>query len=67
MLQLFASKLLLEALRMYKDLLLDILNCFNFGGKSFGWMSGNKNINILDDVNYADIIPVQLEPGQIKC
>lgn len=91
LLALFAARLLLEALKFYKDLLLDILNCFKFGfgknlGGDFGWFnnlirkggytdlfggdiggSSNTLVGNIDNVNYADIIPTQVEPKQSIC
>lgn len=63
LLTIFASRLLLETLKAYKDLLESILeNCkipmFNIG---------NKLIGNIDDVNYADIIPTQTENNQSIC
>ena len=69
LLALFASRLLLEALTMYKDLLTEILNaCKLTIWNPFG---ANNGLNgQLDDVNYADIIPAditQTEPEQKIC
>jgi hypothetical protein len=60
LLELFASRMLLEALQMYKNLLLQIKECFIlFGTKQYGTKG--------DDVNYADIIPEQIIPEQTIC
>ena len=60
LLELFASRMLLEALQMYKNLLLQIKECFIlFGTKQYG----TKGV----DVNYADIIPEQIIPEQTIC
>ena len=63
LLSLFASRLLLESLKAYKDLLEDILNKCKIPTFKFG----NKLIGTIDDVNYADIIPTQVEPKQSIC
>lgn len=63
LLSLFASRLLLESLKAYKDLLEDILNNCKIPTFKFG----NKLIGTIDDVNYADIIPTQVEPKQSIC
>lgn len=60
LIELFASKLLLETLKMYKDLLQQLLDAC-----AFGW--GDGRVNEIDNVNYADIIPVQTQPEQAKC
>ena len=68
LLELFASKLLMETLKMYKELLSQILN--GCSSNSFGWLSNLANNNLvgnIDDVNYADIIPTQTEPEQSIC
>jgi len=61
LLELFVSRLLLETLRAYKDLLTQLLESC-----SFGW-GANKLVGVIDNVNYADITPVQTEPGQNIC
>jgi hypothetical protein len=58
LLELFASRLLMETLKMYKDLLIQLLDAC-----AFGW-NNNKLVGVIDDVNYADIIPTQTEPNQ---
>ena len=69
LLALFASRLLLEALKMYKDLLTEILNaCKLTIWNPFGTNNGLNGQ--LDDVNYADIIPsdiTQTKPEQKLC
>lgn len=60
LLELFAARLLMETLKTYRDLLQQLLDaCL------FGW--GNGLTGVIDDVNYADIIPTQTEPGQTNC
>lgn len=59
LIELFASKLLLETLKSYKDLLQQLLDAC-----AFGWGDSDSQI---DNVNYADIIPVQTQPAQTKC
>ena len=65
---LLASRLLLETLHMYIDLLEQIFKCipiFRFGD-TFG--SNQELISVLDDVNYADIINNEKQtPGQTIC
>jgi hypothetical protein len=61
LLELFASKLLLETLKMYRDLLQQIIDTCLFGFKL------NPLVNGIDNVNYADIIPSQTEPEQSTC
>ena len=74
LLALFSAKIILEALKMYKDLLFEILNACGlsifiplFGGNDDNnLLSGNT----LDNVNYADIYPTEItqtEPGQKIC
>jgi hypothetical protein len=69
LLALFAARLLLEALTMYKDLLFEIFNACRLSiWNSFNF--GNNISGVLDDVNYADIHPseiTQTEPGQKLC
>lgn len=67
LLQLFASRLLAETLKMYKDLLKQIFECFAGGFDAFNF--GNNNNSGLNDanINYADIIPTQVEPEQSIC
>ena len=64
LLGLFASRILLEALKMYKDLLLEILSgcCLKIYTLSKSSVGNN-----MGDVNYADIIAEQTEPGQKLC
>ena len=67
LLALFASRILLEALKMYKDLLTEILSaCGLTIWNPFGLNSGSN----FDDVNYADIVipnTEQTEPEQKAC
>lgn len=69
LLALFTSRLLLEALTMYKDLLFEIFNSC----KLTFWdpFNGGSGLNSeIDDVNYADIYPseiTQTEPEQKLC
>ena len=61
LLELFASRLLMETLSIYRDLLMQILEkCL------FSWKN-NKLVGVIDNVNYADIIPTQTEPNQSIC
>jgi hypothetical protein len=67
LLALFASRLLLEALQMYKDLLFEILSACGLSGWKMFVIQGNEQIN---DVNYADIISSEseaTEPNQKLC
>lgn len=64
LLGLFASRILLEALKMYKDLLLEILSAC---GLTIYTLSKSSVGNNMGDVNYADIIAEQTEPGQKLC
>ena len=61
LIELFAAKLLMETLQMYKDLLVQLLDAC-----VFGW-NNNKLVGVIDNVNYADIIPTQTEPNQSTC
>lgn len=61
LIELFAAKLLMETLQMYKDLLVQLLDAC-----AFGW-NNNKLVGVIDNVNYADIIPTQTEPNQSTC
>jgi hypothetical protein len=67
LLALFASRLLLEALQMYKDLLLEIFSGCGLSGWNMFSLSGGDNQ--LDNVNYADIEPEteSTEPNQKLC
>lgn len=59
--ELFAARLLMETVMMYKDLLTRLLEeC------AIGWKS-NKLTGYIDNVTYADIVPVQTEPEQTIC
>lgn len=67
LLALLASRLLLEALQMYKNLLMEIIECFKLFGASIKFIANNVN-GMIDDVNYADIITTeQTEPEQSIC
>lgn len=61
LIELFAAKLLMETLQTYKDLLVQLLDAC-----VFGW-NNNKLVGVIDNVNYADIIPTQTEPNQSTC
>lgn len=65
LLALFASRLLLETLIAYKDLLMLCLKACVIPIPRFG--SGGSVIGSIDDVNYADIIPTQEIPDQSIC
>lgn len=62
-LDLFISKIALETIKAYKDLITDLIqNCipnFTFGYRRTG--------TIIDNVNYADIIPIQQSPQDNNC
>lgn len=61
-LEIFMSKLALESIQYYKDLIEDlILNCIPSLDFSFG-----KNSSVIDNVNYADITKTK-DPGENKC
>lgn len=61
-LEIFMSKLALEAIQYYKDLIEDlILNCLPSINLSFG-----KGSNVIDNVDYADITSFK-EPSENKC
>lgn len=61
LLELFSSKLLLETLIVYKELLQGIIDkCI------LGWDS-NMIVGNIDNVNYADITPKQVIPEQTIC
>lgn len=62
LLALFASRLLLETLQSYKDLL---TQCYK--ACAIGWNGSGSIIGAIDDVNYADIIPEQIMPEQNIC
>lgn len=62
LLALFASRLLLETLQAYKDLL---MQCYK--ACATGWNGSGSIIGTIDDVNYADIIPEQIIPEQNIC
>ena len=63
LIELFAAKLLMETLQMYKDLLMQLLDAC-----VFGWGKNNQLVGVIDNVNYADIIPsTQTEPNQSTC
>ena len=74
LLALFSAKIILEALKMYKDLLFEILNAcgLNIFIPLFGGDDNNNLLsgNTLDNVNYADIYPTEItqtEPEQKIC
>ena len=59
--ELFASRLLMETVTMYKNLLTRLLEECAF------WVGGEKLQGYIDNVNYADIVQVQTEPEQTIC
>lgn len=59
LLELYAARLLLESLKAYKDILYQMLENCKF--------NNNKIIGNIDDVNYADIIPTEIQPNQKIC
>lgn len=69
LLALFAARILLEALTMYKDLLFEIFNACTF--TFWNPFNGGSGLNgEMDDVNYADIYSseiTQTEPEQKLC
>jgi hypothetical protein len=65
LLALFASRLLLETLIAYKDLLVLCLKACVIPIPRFG--TGGSVVGNIDDVNYADIIPTQEIPDQSIC
>lgn len=67
LLALFAARILLEALQMYKDLLLEIFSGCGLSGWNMFGLNGSDNQ--LDNVNYADIEPEteSTEPNQKLC
>lgn len=69
LLSLFASRILLEMLKMYKDILTEILSACSLSIWNISNFDFGNNGNIYGDVNYADIVPnaVQTEPGQKAC
>lgn len=60
LIELFVSKLALETIKFYKELLTNLLEAC-FGG------SGNKPQSMLDNVNYADIVPQETTPDVSVC
>ena len=48
------------------DLCLDLLNQI-LENCVYGWGDNNPLIGNIDNVNYADIIPTQIEPNQTNC
>lgn len=61
LLELFASRLLAETLKTYKDLLMQLLESC-----AIGW-NNNGVIGNIDNVNYADIEETQIVPEQSIC
>ena len=59
LLALFASKLLMETLNVYKSLLEEILEKCSLGF--------NPAVGNIDNVNYADITPKQTQPNESIC
>ena len=57
LLDIFASKVLLETLNEYRAILEILLGCISFA--KFG---SNQQFNTIDDVNYADITPIVNSP-----
>lgn len=65
LLKLFTLQLLLETIRDYKDLILQLITtCGMLGIKIATYADGTLNI---DDVRYADIVPLQTAPGKNNC
>ena len=68
LLEMYAMKIIKEALEDYRKLIQDILdNCtFDFGflGKLFGNSYSNLTI---DNVMYADIVPTATPPNKDSC
>lgn len=60
LLTLFTSKLFLEMISEYRALLEVMLDCITI-------FKTNKVLTTIDDVNYADIIPVETTPEDKKC
>ena len=60
LIELYVSKITLETIKFYKELLNNLLeSCIS--------SSGTNVQSVIDNVNYADIIPVENVPNQNKC
>jgi len=63
--KIFTMRLLLETVRDYKDLILQLItNCGMLPLNIARYADGTLNI---DDVRYADIVPMQTAPGNNNC
>lgn len=64
LLELFVSKIMLETIRYYRELIAQLIGACGFAfGDGLGLGNGGNNEYAIDNVNYADIVPVQDNPN----
>lgn len=61
---LYIKSLILEKLTDYRDLIMQMMECYM---KISGMIKSNRTNLDIDDVNYADIIPIQIKPKDFDC
>jgi hypothetical protein len=63
LLEIYTSRILLEKIRFYRELIEQIIAC---GQGILNFFDGNSPLTeyAIDNVNYADIVPVQTAPKQ---
>lgn len=66
LIMLIIEKLLLERIRFYIELFKRLLALFQMFYNAFRGKGGPSTTSIIDNVNYADIVPVQTEPKTEK-
>ena len=66
LIMLIIEKLLLERIRFYIELFKRLLALFQMFYNAFRGKGGPSTTSIIDNVNYADIVPVQTEPKMEK-
>lgn len=64
LMELFVSKLLLETINDYRILLKQLINFCSMG---FSLGTGTKADTYIDNANYADIVPTQVNPNKNNC
>lgn len=63
LIELFVSKIVLETIKFYKEILTNLINaCFSTSSGGAG--NGSGDGGAIDDVNYADIVPIENIPTQ---
>jgi hypothetical protein len=67
LIELFTIQITLEAMREYKELLMNLLLMWPFALGVWGLFKKQTVIGQIDNVNYADIIPTKTTPQDITC